>query len=89
MHSGNHQNAGSRHTRVSVNQRRKLALGSLVATGAAARPLPLLDALGERCFTLRHAGDAADCEVLSPNGGSSLWVPELVWNSLQRHAAQM
>ncbi|HED1419933.1 TPA: phenylpropionate dioxygenase ferredoxin reductase subunit [Kluyvera georgiana] len=30
----------------------------LLATGAAARPLPLLDALGERCFTLRHAGDA-------------------------------
>ncbi|WP_249939875.1 FAD-dependent oxidoreductase, partial [Escherichia coli] len=30
-----------------------------IATGAAARPLPLLDALGERCFTLRHAGDAA------------------------------
>lgn len=31
----------------------------LMATGAAARPLPLLDTLGERCFTLRHAGDAA------------------------------
>lgn len=31
----------------------------LIATGAAARPLPLLDKLGERCFTLRHAGDAA------------------------------
>lgn len=30
----------------------------LLATGATARPLPLLDALGERCFTLRHAGDA-------------------------------
>lgn len=30
----------------------------LIATGAAARPLPMLDALGERCFTLRHAGDA-------------------------------
>lgn len=30
----------------------------LLATGAAARPLPLLDRLGERCFTLRHAGDA-------------------------------
>lgn len=30
----------------------------LLATGAAARPLPLLDALGERCLTLRHAGDA-------------------------------
>lgn len=30
----------------------------LLATGAAARPLPLLDALGGRCFTLRHAGDA-------------------------------
>lgn len=30
----------------------------LIATGAAARPLPLLDKLGERCFTLRHAGDA-------------------------------
>lgn len=31
----------------------------LIATGAAARPLPLLDKLGDRCFTLRHAGDAA------------------------------
>lgn len=31
----------------------------LIATGAAARPLPMLDALGERCFTLRHASDAA------------------------------
>lgn len=30
----------------------------LLATGAAARPLPLLDKLGDRCFTLRHAGDA-------------------------------
>lgn len=30
----------------------------LLATGAAARPLPLLDKLGERCFTLRHATDA-------------------------------
>lgn len=30
----------------------------LIATGAAARPLPLLDKLGDRCFTLRHAGDA-------------------------------
>lgn len=30
----------------------------LLATGAAARPLPLLDKLGERCFTLRHAADA-------------------------------
>ncbi len=30
----------------------------LLATGAAARPLPVLDRLGERCFTLRHAGDA-------------------------------
>jgi Uncharacterized NAD(FAD)-dependent dehydrogenases len=30
----------------------------LLATGAAARPLALLDTLGERCFTLRHAGDA-------------------------------
>lgn len=38
-----------------------------IATGAAARPLPLLDALGERCFTLRHAGDAARLrEVLQP-----------------------
>lgn len=33
-----------------------------MATGAAARPLPLLDALGERCFTLRHADDAARLE---------------------------
>ncbi|HFZ8995856.1 TPA: phenylpropionate dioxygenase ferredoxin reductase subunit [Citrobacter freundii] len=39
----------------------------LIATGAAARPLPLLDALNERCFTLRHAGDAARLrEVLTP-----------------------
>ena len=30
----------------------------LLATGAAARPLSLLDALGDRCFRLRHAGDA-------------------------------
>ena len=30
----------------------------LIATGAAARPLPQLDKLGDRCFTLRHAGDA-------------------------------
>ena len=30
----------------------------LIATGAAARPLPLLDKLGDRCFTLRHANDA-------------------------------
>ena len=30
----------------------------LLATGAAAKPLPLLDKLGERCFTLRHAADA-------------------------------
>lgn len=38
-----------------------------MATGAAARPLPLLDALGERCFTLRHADDAARLrEVLQP-----------------------
>lgn len=43
----------------------------LFATGAAARPLPLLDALGERCLTLRHAGDA-EClrQVLQP--GKSL-----------------
>lgn len=39
----------------------------LIATGAAARPFPLLDTLGERCFTLRHAGDAARLrEALSP-----------------------
>ena len=30
----------------------------LIATGAAARPFPQLDKLGDRCFTLRHAGDA-------------------------------
>ncbi|OPW91197.1 phenylpropionate dioxygenase ferredoxin reductase subunit [Citrobacter sp. A316] len=30
----------------------------LLATGAAARPHPLLDKLGDRCFTLRHASDA-------------------------------
>ncbi|WP_213133584.1 phenylpropionate dioxygenase ferredoxin reductase subunit [Citrobacter sp. FP75] len=39
----------------------------LIATGAAARPFPLLDTLGERCFTLRHAGDAARLrQALSP-----------------------
>ena len=39
----------------------------LLATGAAARPLPLLDKLGERCFTLRHAGDAERLrDVLQP-----------------------
>ncbi|WNN72935.1 phenylpropionate dioxygenase ferredoxin reductase subunit [Kluyvera cryocrescens] len=43
----------------------------LFATGAAARPLPLLDALGERCLTLRHAGDAERLrQVLQP--GKSL-----------------
>lgn len=31
----------------------------LLATGAKARPLPELDALGDVTFTLRHAGDAA------------------------------
>lgn len=31
----------------------------LLATGARARPLPALDALGDVTFTLRHAGDAA------------------------------
>lgn len=43
----------------------------LIATGAAARPLPMLDALGERCFTLRHAADA---ERLRPvlDAGKSL-----------------
>ncbi|WP_058910127.1 3-phenylpropionate/cinnamic acid dioxygenase ferredoxin--NAD(+) reductase subunit [Entomohabitans teleogrylli] len=30
----------------------------LLATGAAARPYPLLDALGDASFTLRHAADA-------------------------------
>ncbi|AMH15497.1 phenoxybenzoate dioxygenase [Citrobacter sp. FDAARGOS_156] len=30
----------------------------LIATGAEARPLPLLDKLGDRCFTLRHVDDA-------------------------------
>ena len=39
----------------------------LIATGAAARPLPLLDKLGDRCFTLRHAGDAERLrDVLQP-----------------------
>ncbi|MEG0802516.1 MAG: phenylpropionate dioxygenase ferredoxin reductase subunit [Citrobacter sp.] len=39
----------------------------LIATGAAARPFPLLDTLGERCFTLRHADDAARLrEALRP-----------------------
>lgn len=43
----------------------------LFATGAAARPLPLLDALGERCLTLHHAGDAERLrQVLQP--GKSL-----------------
>lgn len=43
----------------------------LFATGAVARPLPLLDALGERCLTLRHAGDAERLrQVLQP--GKSL-----------------
>lgn len=43
----------------------------LFATGAAARPLPLLDALGKRCLTLRHAGDAERLrQVLQP--GKSL-----------------
>ncbi len=39
-----------------------------IATGAAAlTTCSLLDALGERCFTLRHAGDAARLrEVLQP-----------------------
>ena len=43
----------------------------LIATGAAVRPLPMLDALGERCFTLRHAADA---ERLRPvlDAGKSL-----------------
>ncbi|MBJ3816316.1 phenylpropionate dioxygenase ferredoxin reductase subunit [Shimwellia pseudoproteus] len=31
----------------------------LLATGAKARPLPALDALGDVTFTLRHTGDAA------------------------------
>lgn len=39
----------------------------LLATGAAARALPLLNKLGERCFTLRHAGDAERLrDVLQP-----------------------
>ncbi|QLW73706.1 phenylpropionate dioxygenase ferredoxin reductase subunit [Citrobacter freundii] len=39
----------------------------LIATGAAARPFPLLDTLGDRGFTLRHAGDAARLrDALSP-----------------------
>lgn len=39
----------------------------LLATGAAARPLPLIDALGSRSFTLRHAGDAARLrDILQP-----------------------
>ena len=42
-----------------------------IATGAAARPLPLLDTLGERCFTLRHAGDEHGVQVgaRGVNGG--------------------
>ncbi|MFV0262138.1 MAG: phenylpropionate dioxygenase ferredoxin reductase subunit [Kluyvera sp.] len=42
----------------------------LLATGAAARPLPLLDALGERCFTLRHAADAERLRAVLQPGKS-------------------
>lgn len=42
----------------------------LLATGAAARPLPLLDALGDRCFTLRHAGDAERLRAVLQPGAS-------------------
>lgn len=42
----------------------------LIATGAAARPLPMLDVLGERCFTLRHAGDAERLRALLLAGKS-------------------
>mgnify|MGYP005982669367 FL=1 len=42
----------------------------LLTTGAAARPLPLLDALGERCFTLRHAGDAERLRTVLQPGKS-------------------
>lgn len=42
----------------------------LLATGAAARPLPLLDALGDRCFTLRHAGDAERLRTVLQPGKS-------------------
>lgn len=42
----------------------------LLATGAAARPLPLLDTLGERCFTLRHSSDAERLRPLLEPGKS-------------------
>ncbi|MEO3991704.1 phenylpropionate dioxygenase ferredoxin reductase subunit [Pseudocitrobacter cyperus] len=42
----------------------------LIATGAAARPLPMLDALGERCFTLRHALDAERLRPVLETGKS-------------------
>ena len=42
----------------------------LLATGAAARPLPLLDALGDRCFTLRHAADAERLRAVLQPGKS-------------------
>lgn len=42
----------------------------LLATGAAARPLPLLDALGDRCFTLRHAADTERLRAVLQPGKS-------------------
>lgn len=63
-----------------------------IAIGAAARPLPLLDALGERCFTLRHAGDAARLrEVLPARTVSRDCRCRNYWSGTgcQRHAAQM
>lgn len=42
----------------------------LLATGAAARQLPLLDALGDRCFTLRHAVDAERLRTVLQPGKS-------------------
>lgn len=62
----------------------------LLATGAAARALPLLDALGERCLTLRHAGDAARLRaVLQPGSevvivGAGTIGLELAASAIQR-----
>lgn len=62
----------------------------LIATGAAARPFPLLDTLGERSFTLRHAGDAARLRnALTLDSRSLLSEPEpsdLSWLPAPRSA---
>ena len=65
----------------------------LIATGAAARPLPLLDKLGDRCFTLRHqqAGvrvllnsaiehaEAGECLSLMLQNGETLLADVMVY----------